>query len=263
MPKLGQFGAFLKCHKITKNWRGRGSPKNLKFQENHPVRYNVFAYPKCTKPNDLKLVFNTHLDVVPPWFGAEIIDPSKPETFKGYWNEETLAKYNLTTPILAGRGSNDTKSLSASMLKAVNDDPRLVRYRDQIGFLFVVSEETTHQGMKLASQLKCCNPEFLIVGEPTEKRMIRFQKGILKCKIKVNGIAAHSGYPELGVSANSRLVEILSAVESFGDWPTDEKIGETNVNIGFITGGQAANALAEYAESYRKIRNKLKNLKEK
>merc|ERR1712050_432770 len=33
---------------------------------NRGVRYNIFAYPKSSKPENLRLVFNTHLDVVPP-----------------------------------------------------------------------------------------------------------------------------------------------------------------------------------------------------
>ena len=37
------------------------------------------------------------------------------------------------------------------------------------------------------------DPEFLIVGEPTQSKLIKRQKGILKMKLIANGVAAHSG----------------------------------------------------------------------
>ena len=120
--------------------------------------------------------------------------------------------------------------------------------RNKIGFLFVVSEETTHQGMTAANDLGL-KPDFMIVGEPTAGKMIRFQKGIMKAKIIVEGTSAHSGYPHLGDSAISRLLKILHEVEHVEQWPRDDVIGETHCNVGFIKGGQATNALAEYAET--------------
>merc|ERR1712139_152258 len=71
-------------------------------------RFNIFAYPKSQ--NKPRLIFNTHLDVVPPWFGAAIVDPANPDSFQGYWNEETLTGWKgvgIKEPILIGRGSND------------------------------------------------------------------------------------------------------------------------------------------------------------
>ena len=105
---------------------------------------------------DLRLVFNTHIDVVPPWFPAYVVDPKDPKTFKDYWTAEKVAQHNITSPILAGRGATDTKTLSSSMCLAVETDERLAPYKDQIGFMFVVSEETTHAGMIEASRLECC-----------------------------------------------------------------------------------------------------------
>lgn len=178
-------------------------------------RFNVWAT-RPVSPNP-RLILNTHLDVVPPWFPSRIDDAN-----------------------LYGRGACDVKSLIAAMLIAslkLND----------IGLLFVVSEETDHSGMKKANELGQ-NPQYLLVGEPTGKEVVTLQKGILKVQIKVNGISAHSGYPHLGRSAIHVMLSLLTKIQSHA-WPKDELLGDTTVNIGLIKGGQAQNALAEYCEA--------------
>ncbi|RUS22555.1 hypothetical protein BC937DRAFT_88519 [Endogone sp. FLAS-F59071] len=47
------------------------------------------------------------------------------------------------------------------------------------------------------------------IGEPTESVLAKGHKGIVKFRVEVAGKAAHSGYPELGVSAIDNLIEIL------------------------------------------------------
>lgn len=78
--------------------------------------------------------------------------------------------------------------------------------------------------------------------------MMRLQKGMLKVRLSCRGVACHSGYPHLGVSAIDPLVEVLHAVMHRA-WPSSEELGETTVNIGLMEGGQAANALAEASEA--------------
>ena len=129
----------------------------------------------------------------------------------------------LGEEIITGRGASDTKSLSASMLLACLDERLHAEYRKQIGFLFVVSEETTHQGMVKANSFGL-NPEYMIVGEPTAGKVIRFQKGMLKVKIHSTGTSAHSGYPYLGESAVSKLLKILHEIEHIVKWPRDDLI---------------------------------------
>merc|ERR1711971_185464 len=196
------------------------------------IRYSVFAYDKSSwettrpKGSDLKLIFNTHTDVVPPWFPSDIKNASKYLPILSCSVEEFKQTLICTeTEILTGRGACDTKSLSAPMLLAALD-PALQKFRKQIGFLFVVPEETTHQGMIKANELNL-NPEFLIVGEPTARKIIRFQKGILKVKLHCKGRACHSGYPHLGTSANGMLVELLNRIQH-EQWPEKDYVGETD-----------------------------------
>jgi len=176
-----------------------------------------------------RLIFNTHIDTVPPFFPATL---------------------DLDNGVLRGRGACDTKGIIAAQLLAAQ---QLVKEgRTDIGLLYVVSEETDHMGMKFANQLDL-DPEFLVVGEPTESRLVRSQKGILKVKVTAHGVSCHSGYPHLGKSATATLIDVLHDLQHT-QWPKNPELGDTTLNIGIMNGGHAANALASHAEAYLMFR---------
>eukprot|EP00051_Salpingoeca_urceolata_P014191 m.180130 g.180130 ORF g.180130 m.180130 type:complete len:364 (-) comp18007_c0_seq2:146-1237(-) len=188
-------------------------------------RFNVLARPKgATSPRkDIRVLFNSHIDTVPPFIPAREDDE-----------------------YVHGRGACDTKGVQASQLFAAN---RLLQSGvvgpNDIAFLYVVSEETDHSGMVAANALGL-DPEFLICGEPTEMRLIRLQKGMIKINLSCAGVACHSGYPEFGKSAIHPIVQVLADLLQ-ETWPSDPVLGDTTLNIGLINGGQATNALAEKA----------------
>ncbi|CAM9763878.1 unnamed protein product [Choristocarpus tenellus] len=192
------------------------------------IRHNIYA---CRPGRPLRVsgprvLFNSHIDTVPPYFPAELLE------------DDGMV-------VIKGRGACDTKGILAAQLNALQglvDDGI-----EDIGLLYVVSEETDHSGMIKANELGL-DPEFLIVGEPTGSKMMRLQKGMLKIRISSEGLACHSGYPHLGESAIDPLVAALDALKRH-PWPVSEELGETTLNIGLMKGGQAANALAEHAEA--------------
>jgi acetylornithine deacetylase len=93
----------------------------------------------------------------------------------------------------------------------------------------------------------------LINGEPTESTLAVGTKGAMRVFIDVAGQAAHSAYPQLGHSAIRELVQLLADLDAI-DWPRDELLGDTTVNIGHIAGGVADNVLAPHAEARLMIR---------
>ncbi|GMF52506.1 unnamed protein product [Phytophthora fragariaefolia] len=153
---------------------------------------------------------------------------------------DAAVKADSTT--LYGRGACDAKSLIAGQMIAAQ---KLVEagFGDDVQVLFVVSEETDHSGMKKANELNV-NPAHMIVGEPTALKMSKMQKGVLKIQLTQKGVAAHSGYPHLGDSAIDPMIDVLYDLKK-ENWPTTEEYGNTDLNIGLLNGGQAANALAE------------------
>ena len=175
---------------------------------------------------DPDVTFSTHLDTVPPFI---------PPTRKG--------------DRLSGRGACDAKGIAAAMVMAAER----LRERDvSVALLFVVGEETTHDGARAANQWAAANlrsrPRVIINGEPTESTLALGTKGAMRVIVRTAGRAAHSAYPELGDSAISRLVAMLAELERL-PLPTDSILGATTVNIGAISGGVADNVIAPAAEA--------------
>ena len=166
------------------------------------------------------MLFNSHLDTVPPYFAG---------TMDNTW--------------IYGRGACDTKSLIAAQLIAAQD--LVSQGIDDFGLLYVVGEEVDHCGMIKANELGL-TPDYLIVGEPTESKLARRQKGLVKVRLELTGKAAHSGYPETGVSAIDPLLDVLEDLRA-ESWPSEAELGQTTMNIGLIGGGRAANVVPDKA----------------
>ncbi|MGQ0538659.1 MAG: M20/M25/M40 family metallo-hydrolase [Gemmatimonadaceae bacterium] len=172
------------------------------------------------------VVFSTHLDTVPPY-----IAPRR------------------DGDVISGRGACDAKGIAASMVVAAE------RLRDRdvaVGILFVIGEETSHDGAHAANDWAAGNlparPRALINGEPTENTLALGTKGAQRVVLRTRGRAAHSAYPELGHSAIADLVSLLAELER-KEWPSDPLLGTTTVNIGAISGGLADNVIAPLAEA--------------
>lgn len=201
---------FLRDYLEPRGWQ-------VSFHEAAPGRPNVLARRGDTPP---RLVFNSHIDTVPPFFPARIQDGT-----------------------IYGRGACDTKSLIAAQLLAAQ--ALVDAGRDDIALLYVVGEEVDHIGMIEANKLGL-NPEFLIVGEPTESKLVTRQKGILKLILTCAGKAAHSGYPHTGRSALEPMLDLLERIRKH-EWPAETKLGATTVNIGVLNSGKAANIVPDHA----------------
>jgi acetylornithine deacetylase len=168
------------------------------------------------------VVLSTHFDCVPPFFPSRI-DGDR----------------------LYGRGSCDAKGILAAQVAAVD---RLRREGEtRVGLLFVVGEERGSDGAKLANG-SASGARFLINGEPTDSRLGAATRGILRLKLHAAGRAAHSSFPELGVSAIDKLIDALVQLRSIA-LPDDPILGRTHYSIGLIDGGVAPNVVSPSAEA--------------
>jgi len=177
------------------------------------------------KPDPL-VTLSTHLDTVPPFISPK-----------------------LNGDRLSGRGACDAKGIAASMIVAAE---RLREANMAVALLFVVGEETTHDGARAANHWAAnhltVRPRVLINGEPTESTLALGTKGAMRAIVRTSGRAAHSAYPELGDSAITRLVKMLAELESI-ELPSDPVLGATTINIGAVSGGVADNVIAPSAEA--------------
>jgi acetylornithine deacetylase len=185
-------------------------------------RDNLLAYRESPE-----LVFSTHLDTVPPYLPLSE-------------DKDTIH----------GRGSCDAKGIAAAMVAAAE---RLAAFGERrIGLLFVVGEENGSDGARAAADLEP-RGRFLINGEPTENRLSIGQKGTLRIDLTATGRAAHSAYPEDGVSAIAALLDSIERIRHL-PLPTDPLLGPSTLNLGLIDGGVAPNVIAPSAAAQLLIR---------
>ncbi|MCU1347456.1 MAG: peptidase dimerization, partial [Acidobacteria bacterium] len=184
------------------------------------TRFNLYA----AAGGRPRVVLNSHLDTVPPWFAS-------------YEDDEYVY----------GRGACDTKGIIAAMLAA---GERLLGdgIRD-FAFLFVVGEETDSIGAKTANvEFAGLGTEYCLVGEPTESQFARASKGAYTCFIRFDGIAAHSAYPERGDSAIAKMVAAITEINA-ADWGSHDVLGKATVNVGVVRGGEKPNIIPAEAEA--------------
>jgi acetylornithine deacetylase len=185
--------------------------------EVEPHRANVFAY-----WGEPVVTFSTHLDTVPPFFGATEDDE-----------------------FIHGRGACDTKGIIASMITAVGK--LLAAGEKNLALLFVVGEERNSVGAFHAAKHPR-GSKFLINGEPTENKLALGSKGALRFELVAHGRMAHSAYPHLGESAIEKLLDALERIRKM-PLPVDGMFGPCTVNIGTIAGGRAPNVIPDHAQA--------------
>jgi acetylornithine deacetylase len=122
----------------------------------------------------------------------------------------------------------------------------------RIGLLFVVGEENGSDGAQAAASLGP-RGRFLINGEPTENRLSIGQKGSLRVDLQATGRAAHSAYPDEGVSAIAALLDTIERIRRM-PLPSDPLLGQSTLNLGLIGGGVAPNVIPPAASAQILIR---------
>lgn len=189
----------------------------VRRQPVEPGRDNLYAFREPPV-----VVFSTHLDTVPPYVPLREDDR---------W--------------IHGRGSCDAKGLAAAMVAAA--EQLAAEGERRIGLLFMVGEENGSDGARAAAALEP-KGRFVINGEPTENQLSIGQKGALRVDITSAGRAAHSAYPEEGVSAILPLLETLRRIRRL-PLPFDPLLGSSTLNIGIIGGGVAPNVIPAEAHA--------------
>ncbi len=165
-----------------------------------------------------EIIFCTHLDTVPPYL-------------------EPVAERNM----VSGRGACDAKG---QITTAWNVCRELYREGEtNFGLLLVAGEETGSKGAKVANNLiRDC--KYVIIGEPTENRLIKAGKGIQLYDVQITGIGCHSGYPQYGDSAIEGMRVFLNLLSGM-EFPIDQVLGPTTFNIGMLASDNACNVLPD------------------
>lgn len=171
-----------------------------------------------------RVVFCSHMDTVPPYI---------PPTFE-------MTESAGQDGVVRGRGSCDAKGQVYAMYTACKQLE--AAGKEGFGLLILAGEETGSWGAKAFSKTGFTAP-FLIVGEPTENKMISASKGTKSYDLVFHGKAFHSGYPEHGVSAVERFIEFHNALKAV-KFPIDPVLGKTTWNIGLLRSDNPQNILS-------------------
>ncbi|MCR4859104.1 MAG: M20/M25/M40 family metallo-hydrolase [Bacteroidales bacterium] len=164
-----------------------------------------------------RVVFCSHMDTVPPYlppvFGADRV---------------------------CGRGSCDAKGQFYAMYRACQ---RLAEAgRTGFALLIVSGEETGSWGAKAFAKTAFRAP-LLVVGEPTDNRMVSASKGTKRFDLTFIGRPFHSGYPEHGLSAVELFVDFMQRLREAG-FPEDPVLGPTTWNVGKLLSDNPQNILS-------------------
>jgi acetylornithine deacetylase len=201
-------------------------------------------------PDREGLVLSGHMDVVPA---------GGPE-----WRSDPFAMQEAGDRYV-GRGTADMKgflALAANRLATL--DPALLRR--PLALLFTYDEEVGTLGARRFTESFPDTdrlPRNVVIGEPTELRVVRAHKGMVRLRLGFTGQAAHSGYPHLGRSAiepAARAVVALAALRRTmeAERPPNAQVFAAvpfaALNVGAISGGSAANVIPDRCEVQLGIR---------
>ncbi|MFQ5711002.1 MAG: M20 family metallopeptidase [Candidatus Geothermarchaeales archaeon] len=255
----------------------------VKFLVNHEIRHEVVEAVKGkvnvlarVGSGDVKLTFNGHIDTVPPG------DEEK-------WDYSPFSGL-IRDGYVHGRGSADMKGGVTALLYTA---AALKRIEDQLNhsflFSFVCDEETGGKdGTKYLIENSLLEGEACVIAEPSHYKLfwsvVCGDRGILRLKTKVYGLAAHGSRPVFGVNAILRAMErieetlklenkrvrtpndaktiIESSKKAFERLTSlDPKYGELKkymdhytVNVGTISGGVKVNVVPDECRAEIDIR---------
>ena len=212
-----------------------------------------------------KVVFCSHMDTVPPYIapsfpeetlscglvhprtsiggGARWIQVPKGDAVdNGRGRSERSERSSAGESLLRieGRGSCDAKGQIFAMYTACKE-LEASGFTD-FGLLLLSGEETGSWGAKAFAKTDFRAP-FLIVGEPTENKMVSASKGTKSFDLKFTGEAFHSGYPQYGVSAVDLFNQFYNELKD-KDFGLDPELGETSWNIGLLHSDNPQNILS-------------------
>jgi acetylornithine deacetylase/succinyl-diaminopimelate desuccinylase family protein len=199
------------------------------LQEYKPGRVNLIA--RLANSTGPVFALNTHMDVVPAGEG---------------WSSDPF-KLREADGRLYGRGACDCKGPLAAMIESLRMlAANRAAWSGTLLGVFVADEEIASEGAKLYTSGKP-HIDYAIVGEPTSNATFTAHKGSLRPVVRVHGVPAHSGTPDLGENAIYRASELLGLVRHHHETVVRHRshplVGAASLTVTRISGGHADNVL--------------------
>ncbi|WP_103333969.1 acetylornithine deacetylase [Pseudotabrizicola formosa] len=210
-------------------------------------RVNLFA---SIGPRDVPgYILSGHMDVVP-------VDGQ-------IWTSDPF-RLRAEGDRLFGRGASDMKGFLACMIAMVPAF-QAMDLRQPIHLAFSYDEEIGCRGVRhLIDRLPglCAPPLACIVGEPTDLRPVLSHKGKQATELVIEGRAAHSAQPDLGINALYPAAEMLVFIRDLAarlasEGPFDARFVPPGPTIvaGVVQGGSAVNIIPDCCRVRMEVRS--------
>lgn len=154
---------------------------------------------------------------------------------------------------LYGRGTSDMKGFLALALAALEDMAK-ANLKRPIHFAFSYDEEVGCVGVPSLIKLinaELAKPAAVVVGEPTEMKVVTAHKGVTAVRTVVTGHEAHSSLPHRGISAVMVAAELIEHLRAMSIDAARAGVrnalfepDHTTITVNRIEGGTALNILA-------------------
>ena len=163
-----------------------------------------------------------------------------------------------------GRGSADMKSFIALVLSRV-PEMTSVELKKPIHLAFSYDEEIGCVGVKRMLDLlehQPIKPSCCIIGEPTGMEVVIGHKGKHATRVKIRGLACHSGQSPFGVNAIDFASELIVYIRKLaheksqnGPFDKDYEVPYTTLHTGVVKGGTALNIVPNFCQFDFEIRH--------
>lgn len=179
------------------------------------------------------LLFNGHLDTVPPGEMPWEHDPYGAEVLNGR---------------LYGRGAADMKSGLAAMVMAAGAIAKSgIELAGDLIVAGTIGEEVDSAGARRFLEDGGLNGVgAIVIGEPTDLRIITAHKGALWLQVTTVGQTAHGAMPHLGVNAILHMLAFLDQLSNYRfDYQEHPLLSGPTLNVGTIAGGVKTNVVPD------------------
>ncbi|MBY0120488.1 M20 family metallopeptidase [Bacillus sp. S/N-304-OC-R1] len=221
-------------HKVTEVFiercKKKGIPFKLTFLEENRSNFEVTLKGK----GDKHLFLCGHMDTVSP---GEI-----------EWDHAPFSG-EIVGERIYGRGASDMKSGLAAMYLALES---LYLEKDvppaTITFLATAGEEVDSCGARaFLNNNENRVIDALVIGEPTNEKIVVGHKGALWLEISTFGKTAHGAMPHQGINAVDHMVEVIKVLDRLKiDWKLErEPLGSSSLAVTMINGGIQTNVIPD------------------
>lgn len=177
---------------------------------------------------------------------------------EGRWTRDpfTLSEHDNK---LYGLGTADMKGFFAFILDALRDVD-VTKLKKPLYILATADEETSMAGARYFSESTSLRPDCAIIGEPTSLQPVRAHKGHMSSAVRVVGQSGHSSDPDRGVNAIELMHDAIGRIMQLRDSLKDRyhnaafAVPYPTLNLGAISGGDAANRICACCELHLDIR---------